>query len=124
MHDHLAVDLRKTAKDNTYYRRVLFTSNDLQLVIMSIPAGTNTGFERHEATQHIRVEKGSVEVNFRDCTYVLKKGDTVTVPCCKSHCISNVSDKHAKISTIYGKPMHHAELLQKVENHCIVTVRQ
>ena len=40
-------DIAQQAKDNTYFRQVLTTGKNVQVVIMSIPPGGEIGSETH-----------------------------------------------------------------------------
>lgn len=52
-------NIETLTKQNNAYRRVIWTGDELQLVVMSIPPMGDIPVERHEAEdQFIRVEQG------------------------------------------------------------------
>ena len=71
---------RQTIKNNND-RQVLFTTPQLQLVLMSIPTGEEIGYETHPlTTQFIRVESGRGVAYTAGQRYNLKDGDAIIVP--------------------------------------------
>ncbi|MDP3988905.1 MAG: hypothetical protein Q8P93_01570 [bacterium] len=52
-------NIEKVTEENTYFRKVLYTSRYSQLVVMSIKPGEDIGEEVHGLDQFIRVESGS-----------------------------------------------------------------
>ena len=52
------INIEKTTKENTDYRRVLYTAKNCQLVVMSLKPGEEIGNEVHHLDQFIRVEEG------------------------------------------------------------------
>lgn len=112
---------------NELFRRVLFTSPQMQLVLMTIPPETNIGGEVHPlSTQFIRVESGSGEVELhtsRDGTkpaetfvYPLREGSSIVIPAGVWHEVRNPRvnrNKHSRspqaplqIYSIYTPPTH------------------
>ena len=95
---------RDTIK-NTLYRKVLNTTPQLQLVLMTIPAGENIGAETHKTTtQFIRVEKGTGVATVGGMRKRLKDGDAIIIPPNVRHDIKATSDLH--LYTIYSPPEH------------------
>lgn len=100
----------KTEK-NTKFRKILFTTRQLQLVLMSLKPGQEIGSEVHKGiTQFIRVEKGRCIAKLgsgkKGNTYRLKSGDCVIIPAGTRHNIINTGPKSVKLYTLYSPPAH------------------
>lgn len=97
----------KTLK-NTYFRQVLYTSQHLQLVVMSLLPNEDIGMEVHEIVdQFLRIEKGEGKVILNSKEHILKDGDVIIVPAGTQHNIINTSSKDPlKLYTIYSPPHH------------------
>ena len=66
-------NLEKQTLDNNFYRKVLYTTPQQQVVLMNIPSGIDIGIEKHKGTtQFIRVEKGSGTAIIGKKKYYLK----------------------------------------------------
>lgn len=91
---------------NKYYRKVLFTTNELQLVLMCLESGEEIGMESHlSTTQFIRVEEGSGYAIVSGKKYRLKDDDAIVIPSRSRHNI--VAGKEGmKLYTIYSPPEH------------------
>lgn len=94
--------------ENTDFRRVLYTSEYSQLVLMNLLPGEEIGLETHEGNdQFFRVEKGHGLCVIDGNEYELRDGDAVVVPRGAKHNIVNVSDTDdLKLYTIYSPPHH------------------
>jgi len=93
---------------NTDFRRVLYTSEYSQLVLMSLRPGEEIGLETHQANdQFFRVEKGRGKCVIDGNEYELRDGDAVVVPSGARHNVINISDsENLKLYTIYSPPHH------------------
>ncbi len=55
-------DIEKITEENTNFRKVVYTGNHLQLVVMSLKPGEDIGEEVHpKVDQFFRVEEGKGE---------------------------------------------------------------
>ena len=102
------VNIEKETKENTDYRRVLYTAKDMQLVVMSIAPGDEIGNEVHDLAQFIRVEEGEGKAILQngETEYVLREDDAIIIPAGTWHNIVNTGDTPLKIYTIYAPPEH------------------
>lgn len=107
--------------ENKYYRRVLTTTPTMQLVLMSLPPGTDIGMETHPATsQFIRVEAGTGEGIVNRTKYSLVDGDVLVIPPGAKHNIINTdSNQDLKLYAIYSPPEHapRTRQLRKPKQH-------
>lgn len=100
-------NIEREALDNEYFRRVLYTSGNLQLVVMSLAPGEDIGGEVHALDQFIRVESGEGKSVLDGEEHVLTDGSAVVIPAGTRHNIVNTSaDAPLKLYTIYAPPEH------------------
>lgn len=102
--------LEKETGVNTDFRKVLYTSKHLQLVLMSLEVGEEIGEEIHlENDQFFRFESGIGHCRVNETEYFVKDGDVLIVPAGAKHNILNASSTdQLKLYTIYAPP-HHKE---------------
>lgn len=104
--------LEKQTIKNKNYRKVIFTTKQLQLVLMSLDKGQYIKRETHsKTTQFIRVEKGKAIVSLGKRRYILKAGDAIVIPSKTSHELKAISK--LKLYSIYSPPEHPRNLIQK-----------
>jgi mannose-6-phosphate isomerase-like protein (cupin superfamily) len=97
-------DLTDANKD---FRRVLYTGQHLQLVLMALKAGEDIGEEVHaDRDQFFRVEKGRGEVWIDGKRTKVKSGDAMLVPAGARHNVKNTGAKSMRLYTLYGPPEH------------------
>ncbi len=108
-------DVEQLTKDNNDYRRVLFTGQNQQFVLMSISPQDNIPMEIHEShDQFIRIEQGEGEAIIGEKKYILKDNTAFIVPAGVKHEISNTSKTEPlKLYTIYSPPEHKDKLVQQ-----------
>lgn len=113
--DHFVVDIETETIKNKDFRRVLYTSKNEQLVVMSIDAGEDAGLETHEKiTQFIRIEAGKGKVIFNGKEFPIKDGSAFIVPKGTEHNIVNTSkDEDLKLYTVYSPPNHIKDTVHK-----------
>jgi mannose-6-phosphate isomerase-like protein (cupin superfamily) len=95
-------------EQNTYFRQVIATTPNMQLVVMSLQPGEDIGLEVHQyITQFIRIERGRGVAIIDDNIYELHNGDVVIVPLGSRHNIVNTSfSEPLKLYTVYSPPNH------------------
>jgi mannose-6-phosphate isomerase-like protein (cupin superfamily) len=96
--------------ENTDYRRVLYTGEQSQLVLMSLKPGEEIGLETHSGNdQFFRFEAGNGKVIINETQYEVSDGDAVIVPRGAQHNVINTSaTEDLKLYTIYS-PAHHKD---------------
>lgn len=100
-------DIEKLTEDNTDFRRVLYTGQNLQLVLMSIEPGDEIGAEVHlDIDQFFRIEAGEGEVTIDGVVHKVKADDGIVVPAGALHNVVSVGTEPLKLYTIYGPPEH------------------
>jgi len=102
-----ADNIEKLTEENEDFRRVLYTGQNLQLVLMALAPGDEIGEEVHEdRDQFFRFEAGAGEVLIDGITTSVKSDDGVIVPAGARHNVVNTGSKPLKLYTIYGPPEH------------------
>ena len=104
------INIDKITRDNTNFRKVLYTSKHSQLVLMSLQPKEDIGEEiHHDNDQFFRIESGQGKCIIDRSEYELKNGDAIVIPAGAKHNIINTSkDAALKMYTIYS-PAHHKD---------------
>jgi mannose-6-phosphate isomerase-like protein (cupin superfamily) len=107
-------DIEQATLGNTDFRRVLYTGEHLQLVLMTLQPGEEIGEEVHEdRDQFFRIEKGAGEVLIDGKTHAIEDDHAVIVPAGARHNVRNTGDAPLKLYTIYGPPEHRDGVVHK-----------
>ncbi len=95
---------------NNNFRQVLYTGEQMQLVLMSLKPGEDIGSEIHpENDQFFRFDAGKGKVVINETEYEVSDGDAIVVPKGAEHNIINTSTtEDLKLYTIYA-PSHHKD---------------
>lgn len=103
-------NIEQLTVENNNFRKVLYTGEHMQLVLMALKPNEDIGFEVHtENDQFFRFEKGFGKVIIGETEYQVTDGDVVIVPANTSHNVINTSlDEDLKLYTIYS-PAHHKD---------------
>ncbi|MDT3687440.1 MAG: cupin domain-containing protein [Pseudorhodoplanes sp.] len=100
-------DIEKLTEENGDFRRVLYTSKNLQLVLMAIKPGSEIGEEIHtDRDQFFRIEKGTGEVVIDGHRSKIKGDDAIIVPAGARHNIMNTGEEPLRLYTLYAPPEH------------------
>jgi mannose-6-phosphate isomerase-like protein (cupin superfamily) len=107
-------DIEQLALDNDDYRRVVSTTRETQLVVMSLSPRQEIGKESHASTtQFIRIEQGRGVAYLGSRQIRLHAGSFVMIPAGTIHNIKNTqSDRPMKLYTLYSPPHHRPGLVQ------------
>jgi mannose-6-phosphate isomerase-like protein (cupin superfamily) len=109
--------------ENENFRKVLYTAQHCQLVLMSLLPGEEIGMEIHEGNdQFLRFEKGMGKVIIDGTEYIVTDGDAVVVPSGANHNVINTSDtEELKLYTIYS-PAHHKDgMVRKTKEEAVAS---
>ena len=94
------------AEKSPDFRRVLWTGEHTQLVIMTIPPGGEIGEEVHEVDQILTFVSGTGEAKVSGSTKQVAQGDLVVVPAGTKHNFVNTGPLPLVLYTVYGPPEH------------------
>ncbi|MFZ2522521.1 MAG: cupin domain-containing protein [Minisyncoccia bacterium] len=102
-------NIEKLTQENTNFRKVLYTGEQSQLVLMSLLPGEDIGSEVHpDNDQFFRFEKGMGKVIINETEYEVSDGDAVVVPKGAKHNVINTGNVRLQFYTIYS-PAHHKD---------------
>lgn len=100
-------NILQSAKDNIYFRQVLETGKNTQVVIMSIPPGGDIGEETHtDNDQVLYLVSGAGQVTLDGRLSDFNEGDLVLVPAGTKHNFATKGEEAMKIITTYSPPHH------------------
>jgi mannose-6-phosphate isomerase-like protein (cupin superfamily) len=106
------VNIEKETVENTDYRRVLFTANNIQLVLMNLQKGEELGEEVHHLDQFIRVEEGEGTVELDGEVFALPSDHAVIIPKGVKHNVINTGASELKLYSLYAPPEHKDKIVE------------
>jgi mannose-6-phosphate isomerase-like protein (cupin superfamily) len=114
-------DIEQLTKENNNFRKVLYTGEQIQLVLMSLKPGEDIGSEVHpENDQFFRFDAGSGQVIINETTYEVTDGDAVIVPKGAEHNVINTSDSEdLKFYSIYAPPHHKDGIVRETKEEAL-----
>ena len=101
------------AKNNTAFRKVLFTATHSQLVLMSIAPHDEIPQEVHTVDQIFTFVQGHGEAILNGTIVSFKEDDILVVPAGTTHTIKNSGTEPLKLYTLYAPPQHAADAYQE-----------
>ncbi len=103
-------NIEQSTLENNNFRKVLYTSAHLQLVLMTLQPGEEIGLEtHHDNDQFFRFESGHGKVIINETAYEVADGDVVIIPAGSQHNVINMSESEPlKAYTLYS-PAHHKD---------------
>ncbi len=101
-------NIEKQTLKNDFFRHVLFTGRNAQLVVMCLQAKEEIGNEVHpRVDQFFRIEQGEAKFVFDGKEEkIAKNGDAVIVPAGTYHNVINTGKGPLRLYTIYSPPNH------------------
>ncbi|MBK9474378.1 MAG: cupin domain-containing protein [bacterium] len=99
-------DIENLAIKNKSFRKVLYTANDTQLVLMMLNPLEEIGEEVHNLDQFFRVEEGTGEVILDGKRTQIHPGFAILVPAGVTHNLINTGTHRLKLYTLYSPPNH------------------
>ena len=108
-------NIEQDTLENNNFRKVLYTGQNCQLVLMSLKPNEEIGMEVHsDNDQFFRFEKGEGKCIIDGNTYEVRDGSAIVVPAGAQHNIINTSsDEDLKLYTIYS-PAHHKDGIVRI----------
>ena len=94
------------AEESADFRRVLWTGEHTQLVIMTIPPDGEIGEEVHDVDQILTFVSGTGKARVGGQEKNVAQGDLVVVPAGKKHNFLNTGENPLILYTVYGPPEH------------------
>ena len=99
-------NIEKLSLGNEYFREVLYTAKNSQLVVMSLKPNEEIGEETHRLDQFIRCEIGIGKAILDGVGNLISDGFIVVVPAGTRHNIINTGATEMKLYTLYSPPEH------------------
>lgn len=102
---------------NNNFRKVLFTGEHEQLVVMALKPGEEIGSETHPDTdQFFRIEQGTARFLIGQKTQTIGNGGAALIPAGTKHNVINASQTQPlKLYTIYAPPQHPPGTIHKTK---------
>lgn len=109
-------NIEQETLENDNFRKVLFTAQHSQLVVMHLQPGEEIGEETHTLDQFIRVEKGTGKTVMNDVETAIEDGSAIVIPAGTKHNVINTSETEPmKVYTIYSPPEHRDGTIHKTK---------
>jgi len=110
-------NIENEALKNKNFRKVLYTSTNVQVVLMSLLPEEEIGLETHDISdQFFRVESGEGKAVIDGEKFVLSDGVALVVPAGSKHNIMNTSKTEPlKFYTLYMPPHHKDGVIHKTK---------
>ncbi len=105
--EEFTVPVVQLARDNDEFRKVIWTGEKTQLVLMAIPAGSEIGGEVHEGHNQLPffvTGKGKAKIGDEEMD--VADGDVSIVPSGKYHDFRNTGSGMLRLFTTYSPPEH------------------
>jgi mannose-6-phosphate isomerase-like protein (cupin superfamily) len=100
-------NIQQLALENNNFRKVLFTNEHSQVVLMSVLPGEDIGREVHKTVDQVLVfVKGAGEAVVGKDTHNILPGDMFVVPAGTEHDFTNTGSEALKLFTVYSPPEH------------------
>lgn len=114
-------NIEQKSLKNEYFREVLFTGPNSQLVVMALKPGEEIGTETHDdIDQFIRVEAGQGKAVLDGKEYQLEDGSAIVIPAGTQHNVINTSQSSSlKLYTIYTPPEHPDGTINKTKAEAV-----
>jgi mannose-6-phosphate isomerase-like protein (cupin superfamily) len=107
---------------NEDFRRVLYTGEHLQLVLMTLQPGEEIGAEVHpDRDQFFRFEEGAGAVDIDGRENRVENDFVVIVPAGSQHNVRNTGAAPLRFYTLYGPPEHVDGLVEATKAEALAT---
>lgn len=115
------INIEESTLENKNFRKVLYTSQHNQLVLMSLKPKEEIGEEIHADTdQFFRFEGGNGKCIINETEYQIKDGDAIVIPAGAKHNVINTDAvKELKMYTIYSPPHHKDGIVHKTKEEAV-----
>ena len=105
--NRLTLPIARLARDNDEFRKVIWTGDETQLVLMAIPEGEEIGGEVHEGhDQLLYFVAGEGRARIGENEMDVSDGDLSIVPAGQYHNFRNTGEGMLKLYTTYSPPEH------------------
>lgn len=115
------INIEEKTLKNKYFREVLFTAHNSQLVVMSLLPNEEIGTEVHSTVdQFLRIEQGNGKAVLNGKEYPIQDGTAIVVPAGVEHNVINTSKTNKlKLYTIYSPAEHRDKTVHKTKQDAL-----
>lgn len=117
-------NIENLAIANDDFRRVLYTAEHCQLVVMSLRPNDDIGAEVHQLDQFFRVEEGTGEAVLDGVRTAIRAGFAIVVPAGTNHNIVNTGAGAMKLYTLYAPPNHRDGVVHRTREDAVADSEQ
>lgn len=110
------INIEKETRENTDYRRVLYTAKNSQLVLMNLAPCDEIGEETHHLDQFLRFEEGDGKVILDGVSHNVSDGYAVVIPKGTKHNVINIGNTNLKLYSLYSPPEHKDGTVHKTKS--------
>ena len=101
------INIEEETETNDNFRKVLFTTDKTQLVVMSLKPGEDIGSEVHDGDQFFRFEEGEGKIVIDGNETEVSGGSAAVVNEGSEHNVINTSEhEDLKLYAVYSPPQH------------------
>lgn len=108
-------DILKLTEANKNWQQEAYYDAQIQIVMMSIPAGEDIGEESHEADQTTFIVSGEAQAVVDGARTKLTENHLLVIPKGAKHNIINKGEGELKIYTIYAPPAEEKGISHKTK---------
>ncbi len=109
-------NIERETLENDNFRKVLYTGEYSQLVVMSLLPGEDIGKEVHEdRDQFIRIESGKGIAFINGIETEIEDDYAIVIPAGAEHNITNTGDTKMKLYTVYSPAEHRDGVIHKTK---------
>ena len=109
-------NIERATVANEDFRRVLYTGQNLQLVLMTLPPGCDIGEEVHDdRDQFFRIEEGEGVIVIDGVENRVADDFAVIVPAGARHNVINRGSQPLRLYTLYGPPEHRDGIVHRTK---------
>lgn len=112
-------NIEKLTLENNFFRKVLYTAPNSQLVLMALKPGEDIGSETHKLDQFIRIEAGVGKAVLNKDEYSVEDGSSIVVPAGTEHNIINTGNEPLKLYTLYSPPEHRDGVIHETKQQAL-----
>ena len=117
---HYVGNILQDTLENENFRKVLNTSDNSQLVVMSIQPHDDIGMETHDGhDQFIRIEQGRGKAILNGQEFDIEDDWAVVIPAGTEHNIVNTSDEEMKLYSLYSPSEHPDKTIDRTKQDAI-----
>lgn len=106
-------NIYELALENNNFRKEIVTGDHSQVVLMSIPVGSDIGQEVHKVDQTLIFVQGKGQSIINNAVSNVFPNYLLFIPAGTQHNVKNVGNEPLKLFTIYAPSQHKAGTLEK-----------